>query len=995
MKKISKYILLIVFCLFLVGCEKHVHNFQKTIVDATCISGGYTLYRCECGYQKIEDVIRSPGHKKVVIKGSPSTCTEKGKTDKIICSVCNEVLIDHQEINETGHVYTEFKVVKEATENEEGLMEKECTICHNKVTQTINKLVHNHVYTREVVAPLCMEQGYTIYTCRCGDTYNSDFSNSLGHIYGEYRVTKEPTEDEPGIRERKCERCNKNEYQTIPPLNHTHDYQKIVTVATCNTVGSIKFECPCGDYFEEIIPATGHIYQENKIYKYPTEQEEGIMENICSKCKHVQISLIPKLEHTHEYNETVYLPSCTEKGYSKYECACGNSYIGKETELLPHEYNKTIVPSTCTEKGYTEYTCSCGHTYRGDYTSLSKHVYGEWKILKEATEEQTGQREKECIYCDNKVKEEIAKLPHTHEYLGIVIPATCTKKGYTNYICECGSIFKDNEVPTIPHQYNKETINPTCTEKGYTKYTCSCGYTYNSDYTQLSKHVYGEWKILKEATEEQTGQREKECIYCDNKVKEEIAKLPHTHKYLGYVIPATCTEKGYTKYVCECGSIFKDNEVPTIPHQYSKETINPTCTEKGYTKYTCSCGYTYNSDYTQLSKHVYGEWKILKEATEEQVGQKEKECIYCDNKVKEEIAKLPHTHKYLGYVIPATCTEKGYTEYRCLCGSKYKADETPITPHQYNKETINPTCTEKGYIKYTCDCGHTYNDNYIDAKGHKYTEYKVIKEPTEKETGLKEQTCLICDFVNKETIPVVPHTHKYIGVVIAPTCLEKGYTVYICECNYTYNDDYVEKLDHDFEDVKVVLEPTCETPGMKQCVCKICGTVSNEEIPTSKAHDGEIVLVVTPSTCSDEGEAVYKCTKCNANYLGIIEKSDNHVPVIVAVVKEATCTVAGAAKTKCEKCEKDLGYTPIEKAHKPFLVDVLKQPTCTEVGLGKYVCEYCVEDLGYIEMPKVHKYGELVIETNPTPNSNGKAVQICEQCGHSQVIVLIYKEEKN
>ena len=46
-------------------------------------------------------------------------------------------------------------------------------------------------------------------------------------------------------------------------------------------------------------------------------------------------------------------------------------------------------------------------------------------------------------------------------------------------------------------------------------------------------------------------------------------------------------------------------------------------------------------------------------------------------------------------------------------------------------------------------------------------------------------------------------------------------------------------------------------------------------------------------------------------------------------------------------------------------------------------------------MPKVHKYGELVIETNPTPNSNGKAVQICEQCGHSQVIVLIYKEEKN
>ena len=39
-----------------------------------------------------------------------------------------------------------------------------------------------HEYNAEVTAPTCTEQGYTTYTCECGDTYTTDYVDALGHI---------------------------------------------------------------------------------------------------------------------------------------------------------------------------------------------------------------------------------------------------------------------------------------------------------------------------------------------------------------------------------------------------------------------------------------------------------------------------------------------------------------------------------------------------------------------------------------------------------------------------------------------------------------------------------------------------------------------------------------------------------------------------------------------------------------------------------------------
>ena len=49
---------------------------------------------------------------------------------------------------------------------------------------------HTHSYTSTVTAPTCAEQGYTSYTCLCGDSYVDNFVEATGnHSYTDYKDT--------------------------------------------------------------------------------------------------------------------------------------------------------------------------------------------------------------------------------------------------------------------------------------------------------------------------------------------------------------------------------------------------------------------------------------------------------------------------------------------------------------------------------------------------------------------------------------------------------------------------------------------------------------------------------------------------------------------------------------------------------------------------------------------------------------------------------------
>ena len=52
---------------------------------------------------------------------------------------------------------------------------------------------HTHEYKQDVVAPDCVNPGYTIHTCDCGDTFESDTVEALGHTWVDATCTAPKT----------------------------------------------------------------------------------------------------------------------------------------------------------------------------------------------------------------------------------------------------------------------------------------------------------------------------------------------------------------------------------------------------------------------------------------------------------------------------------------------------------------------------------------------------------------------------------------------------------------------------------------------------------------------------------------------------------------------------------------------------------------------------------------------------------------------------------
>ena len=64
---------------------------------------------------------------------------------------------------------------------------------------------HQHSYTATVVAPTCNDKGYTKHTCACGDSYNDNYTDALGHHFIDEVVA--PTSTEQGYTKHTCDRC--------------------------------------------------------------------------------------------------------------------------------------------------------------------------------------------------------------------------------------------------------------------------------------------------------------------------------------------------------------------------------------------------------------------------------------------------------------------------------------------------------------------------------------------------------------------------------------------------------------------------------------------------------------------------------------------------------------------------------------------------------------------------------------------------------------------
>ena len=113
---------------------------------------------------------------------------------------------------------------------------------------------HKHSYTSVVTAPTCTEEGYTTYTCKCGDTYVDDYVDPA-HTLVNHKA-KNATCTEPGNEAYvACSKCSYSTYVATPALGH--DYKsEVIKNPTMGEAGIRCYTCSrCNDSYEEEIDA--------------------------------------------------------------------------------------------------------------------------------------------------------------------------------------------------------------------------------------------------------------------------------------------------------------------------------------------------------------------------------------------------------------------------------------------------------------------------------------------------------------------------------------------------------------------------------------------------------------------------------------------------------------------------------------------------------------------------------------------------------------------
>lgn len=174
--------------------EDYSHKYQKTVVEATCTTRGYTDFYCtECGDNYRGDFV------------------------------------------EAHHNYTE--TVVDYTCTKAGSISYKCNDCGHSKTEVLPAA---HRFEDTVVAPTCLEKGYTLHKCtECGYEEKDTYVDAA-HEWSKWIVEVDATKDKDGLRHRICNICYDNSKGKDQPGYHEEvipaigtgglDYYEVTTV---------------------------------------------------------------------------------------------------------------------------------------------------------------------------------------------------------------------------------------------------------------------------------------------------------------------------------------------------------------------------------------------------------------------------------------------------------------------------------------------------------------------------------------------------------------------------------------------------------------------------------------------------------------------------------------------------------------------------------------------------------------------------------------------
>lgn len=460
-----------------------------------------------------------------VTKEATVTCTEKGLTAEIVCKDCGEVLQEQKSVKKLGHNY-KIPDPENPKKTVTNYGSDEYTHWQECVNCGEKKSVSAHKYDKKDTC----EDGATCTTC----------GQETAHKWGKGTdKNNKATCMEPGLMTYTCsdKTCGEKATEEIAPLGHNYSkYEKTAEghrqicsacKATTELVAHDYEDKPC----DQTAKCLDCGYSRKKGQHDFGATEPGTAEGhqqICTLCGKEETAA-----HTFAQDESGAV-LCTVCNYAELE--------GEHTW---NTKGKVTVKATCTEDGVMTYTCKdkkckatktepipAGHSYK----KYEKTAEGHRQI---------------CSVC----KETTELAAHNYDN------KDCDKKAK----CEdCGYQRKAGQ-----HEYVLDSSREVTSEGHWL--VCE-----NCDAETFAAHDFGDVQCLEEN------------VACTDGCGYTVAKVPHIWKEKTQVIiPATCTEGGLERVICDRCGAEEERETDALGHLPATKYMTDAtghwkkCTRKG------------------------------------------------------------------------------------------------------------------------------------------------------------------------------------------------------------------------------------------------------------------------------------------------------------------------------------------------------------------------------------------------------------------------------
>lgn len=441
--------------------------------------------------------------------------------------------------------------------------------------------------------------------------------------------------------------------------------------------------------------------------------------------------------------------------------------------------------------------------------------------------------------------------------------------GHYNLCKNCQAIInKEN------HTFDVKTVNEDtlatpadCVNPAKYFYSCECGAHTNDTALVFENgdpngHTFGEWKESKSADCTTGGKEKHICSVCKTEEERDTAPLGHdwNAEYTIDVKP-TCTKPGSKSIHCSRCDATKDvTEIEPTGHSFGEWTVSKdsTCVAGGQKTRKCEiCGYTeYEDTDTDPDAHEWEEnYTIDKEPTCTTEGSKSIHCSRCDaTKDSTVIPVTDHTYGEWEVVTPSTCTENGVKKHACIhCG--FEQTEIIEPAHEWEDSRtvdIAPSCTEQGEDSVHCrNCDERKDIKEISPKGHDWSEWKTLVEPTITSEGKEYRSCNVCGIKEEKALPKLSGKKKWKH--------DENKHWHVDD-----NGNIIDVVDHEFKWV-VDKEPTATEPGIGHYECIACAfEKAPEEFGKRNPETGASSLAAWIAVAAVAGGAVpvtYKARK--------------------------------------------------------------------------------------------------------------------------------------